>query len=40
MIGKVLGNKAILIENVYNIDETKVMLSSLATISMLVGKDD
>jgi len=40
VIGEVLNDKAILAENVYNMDETGVMLSSLATVSVLVGKDD
>lgn len=40
VIGEVLGDKAILAENVYNVDETGVMLSSLASVNVLVGKDD
>lgn len=40
VIGEVLGDKAILAENVYNMDETGVMLSSLASVNVVVGKDD
>jgi hypothetical protein len=40
VIGKVLGDKAILAENVYNMDETGVMLSMLGSVNVLVGKDD
>jgi hypothetical protein len=39
VIGKVLGDKAILAENVYNMDETGVMLSMLGSVNVLVGKD-
>ncbi len=40
MIGKVLYDQAILLENVYNMDETEVMLSMLDSVKILVGKDD
>jgi hypothetical protein len=40
VIGKVLQNLAILPENVYNIDETGVMLSMLGSVKVLVGRDD
>lgn len=42
VIGKVLRNPdlAILPQNVYNMDETGVMLSMLGSIKVLVGKDD
>jgi hypothetical protein len=36
----VLQNPAILPENVYNIDETSVMLSILGSVKVLVGRDD
>ncbi len=40
MIGKVLQDPAILLENVYNIDETRVMLCILGSIKVLMSKDD
>ena len=40
MIGKVLEDPAILPENVYNMDETGVMLSMLGSVKVLLGKDD
>jgi hypothetical protein len=40
VIGKVLQDLAILLENVYNMDETGVMLSMLGSVKVLVGKDD
>jgi hypothetical protein len=40
VIGKVLQDAAILPENVYNIDETGVMLCMLGSVKVLVGKDD
>ena len=40
MIGKILQDPAILAENVYNMDETRVMLSMLGFVKVLVGKDD
>ncbi|KAI1525550.1 DDE-1 multi-domain protein [Pyrenophora tritici-repentis] len=39
-IGRVLKDPAIFKENVYNMDETGVMLSMLGTVKVLVGKDD
>jgi hypothetical protein len=36
----VLRDPAVLPENVYNIDETGVMLSKLGSVKVLVGKDD
>ena len=40
VIGKVLEDPAILPENVYNMDETGVMLSMLGSIKVFLGKDD
>jgi hypothetical protein len=40
VIGKVLQDPAILPENVYNMDETRVMLCMLGSVKVLVGKDD
>ena len=40
VIGKVLEDPAILPENVYNMDETGVMLSILGSIKVLLGQDD
>lgn len=39
-IEKVLKDPAILSENVYNMDETGVMLSMLGSVKVLVGRDD
>ena len=40
VIGKVLQDPVILAENVYNMDETGVMLSMPGSVKVLVGKDD
>jgi hypothetical protein len=40
VIEPVLHEPDVLPENVYNIDETGVMLSMLNSIKVLVGKDD
>ena len=40
VIGKVLQDSAVLQENVYNIDETGIMLFKLNTIKVLIGKDN
>jgi hypothetical protein len=40
VIGTVLQDPAILPENVYNMDETGVMLSMLGSVKVLVGRDD
>jgi hypothetical protein len=40
VIGKVLHDPAVLPENVYNMDETGVMLSMLGSVKVLVGRDD
>ena len=40
VIGEVLQDPAVRPENVYNMDETGVMLSMLGSIKVLVGKDD
>jgi hypothetical protein len=40
VIGKVLQDPAILPENVYNMDETGVMLSMLGSVKVFVGRDD
>ena len=39
VIGKVLQDPAIRPENIYNMDETGVMLSMLGSVKVLVGKD-
>lgn len=39
LIGKVLQDPAILPENVYNMDETGVMLSMLGSVKVLMGHD-
>jgi hypothetical protein len=40
VIGKMLQDQTIVPENVYNMDETGVMLSMLGSVKVLVGKDD
>jgi len=40
VIGKVLEDPAILPENIYNMDETGVMLCMLGSIKVLISKDD
>ena len=40
VIGKVLQDAAILPENVYNMDETGVMLCKLGSVKVLVRKED
>ncbi|PVH73962.1 DDE-domain-containing protein, partial [Cadophora sp. DSE1049] len=40
VIGKVLEDPAILAENIYNMDETGVMLSMLGSVKVLLGQDD
>jgi hypothetical protein len=40
VIRKVLEDPKVLPENVYNMDETGVMLSMLGSVKVLVGKDD
>ena len=40
VIGNVLQDPAILVENVYNMDETGVTLSMPGSVKVLVGKDD
>lgn len=40
MIGKKLHDLVILLENVYNIDETGVVLSMLVSLKVLIGKGD
>jgi hypothetical protein len=40
VIGKVLEDLAILLENIYNMDETGVMLCMLGSIKVLISKDD
>lgn len=40
VIGKVLQDPAILRENVYNMDETGVILSMLGSVKVLVGRND
>lgn len=40
VIGKALQDPAILAENVYNMDETGIMLSMPGSVKILVGEDD
>ena len=40
VIGKILQDPTVLAENVYNMDKTGVMLSMLASVKVLVGKDN
>lgn len=40
MIGKELSDPAILAENVYNMDETGVILGNLGSLKVLVGKEE
>jgi len=40
MIGKVLEDPDVLRENIYNMDETGVMLCMLGSVKVLAGKDD
>ena len=40
VIGKVLQDPAILRENVYDMDETGVMLSMFGSVKVLIGRDD
>jgi hypothetical protein len=40
VIEKVLQDPAVVPENVYNMDETGVMLSMLSCVKVLVGRDD
>lgn len=40
VIGKVVQDPAIVPENVYNMDETGVILCMLGSVKVLVGKDD
>lgn len=40
VIGKVVQDPAILSENVYNMDETGVILCMLGSVKVLLGKDD
>ena len=40
VIERVVHDPAILAENVYNMDETGVMLSMLSSVKVLIGKDD
>jgi hypothetical protein len=40
VIGLVLQNLEVWAENVYNIEETGVMLSMLGSVKALVGRDD
>jgi hypothetical protein len=40
VIGRILEDPAILAKNVYNMDETRVMLSMPGSVKVLVGKDD
>ena len=40
IIGRIVQDSAILRENVYNMDETGVMLSMLGSVKVLISKDD
>ena len=40
LIGKALKQPVVLDENVYNMDETRVMLSMLGSVKILAGRED
>ena len=40
VIGRIIQDPAILQENIYNMNETGVMLSMLSSVKVLVDKDD
>ena len=40
MIRKILQDPAILAENIYNMDKTRVILSMPGFVKVLIGKDD
>jgi hypothetical protein len=40
VIRKILQGPAILAENIYNMDETRMILSMPGSVKVLVGKDD
>ena len=40
VIGKMIQSPDVLVENIYNMDETGVMLSMLGSVKVLVGKED
>ena len=40
MIGKELASPIVLVENIYNIDETGVLLSVLNSLKVLVGRHE
>ncbi|KAF1932603.1 uncharacterized protein M421DRAFT_398980 [Didymella exigua CBS 183.55] len=40
VIGQVLQDPSVVLENVYNIDKTGVILSMLGSVKVMVGKDD
>jgi len=40
MFSKVLQDAAVLAENVYEMDETGIMLSKLDSVKVMVGNDD
>ena len=40
MIGNILKDLTILIENIYNIDEIGVVLSILGSVKVLIGKNN
>jgi hypothetical protein len=40
VISTVLQDLSVLLENIYNMDETGVMLSMLRSVKVLIGKDD
>ncbi|OCK92191.1 uncharacterized protein K441DRAFT_571237, partial [Cenococcum geophilum 1.58] len=40
VVERVLCDPAVLVENVYNMDETGVMLSMLGSVKVLLGKND
>jgi hypothetical protein len=39
VIGRELADQAVLAENIYNVDETGVLLSVLNSLKVLVGKN-
>lgn len=40
MIGKILQDPAILLENIWNIDETRIILSMPGSVKVLIDKDN
>lgn len=40
MVEPILQDLDVLAENIYNMDETRVILSMLGSVKVLIGKDD